>query len=172
MLAGVVTVVFLLFNVQVFAMQVITFRQGIGVAFLFWYILLFKKHLTHKRIIILLICLALIHASFFIILSIVLLDWVLLNYFKFKSVYKRVFIFTAVFLIINILIAQVAKFLDTKAQITEDVSVGGGAFVLYGVIFLYLLFVKSKKQENRIQEFYYIFALSGLVIYLTSYFIH
>ncbi|MCG8236934.1 EpsG family protein [Tenacibaculum finnmarkense] len=162
--------IFLFFNVQAFAMQLVTFRQGIGVAFLFWYILLFKEHLTHKKLIVLFTCLALIHASFFIILAIIILDWFLLNYLKFKNVYLRVFTFIIVFLIINILIAQVAKYLGTKAQLNGELNVGGGAFLMYGVIFLYLLFVKSKKQENRIQEFYYIFALSGLVIYLTSYF--
>lgn len=167
---GMLLLVTCLFQVQVFAMELVTLRQGIALSLLLWIFPLLKKD---SHLFILLCMLGMIHNSFFII-GIFQLAFNFLNKFNYQNYYIK-FIYLFCFgLVFNVLIFVILSYFSTKqGQGYEDAELqgGGGGFLLWGIIFFYIAIFKKSVYQDQVFRRFYEFSLLGLIIYLSAYFL-
>lgn len=161
--------IFLLFIVfiqtQSLALQVVTIRQGVGWAILLLTLPIIKKPI---HIIYLLAFCGLFHNSFFLLCFFYALYWLIFYKSAIKSAEIRMLFFVGVGLVFFILFYFITSILDLKQTFEETESTsGGGAFVLWFAVLIYLLLFKRK---DNVANFYDI-SIIGLVIYLTGYFL-
>ena len=168
-------ILFLFFNTQTFAIQLVTIRQGVALGLLLLLFLYFKKYIKNYLTLIIFIgILGTIHNSFFIVAFGLFIDWFCTNILKRKELKFRLIVNFFVVLLFNILlIVALAKLLDVKQQISDDFdsSSGGGGFLLWGIVFVYILIYKPQQYENKTDFYMYMLSLTGLIMYLTSYFL-
>lgn len=161
------------FNAQSFALQLVTFRQGIGVGLFILFILYFKKYVRHSYLIFFFFVLGLIHISFFLISFTIFIDWFCIRVLKRKELWFRFTVSFAVLLFLNgVVIYSISSLLEAKHQIEGFESTSsGGAFLVWCVVLIYILLFKPKRYNNKIDDFLYIYTITGLILYLTSYFL-
>jgi hypothetical protein len=165
---------FVCLNVQSFAMQLVTFRQGVGLGVILLYLIFSRRDIKYLNFIILVVFLGFIHTSFFVVALMLFFDWFFVNFLQRRDVKFRV---TGVFLaslLLNIFIIALASILGAK-QNYEDFqqSSGGGAFIVWGCVLFYLLkfkFNNASKADDK-TLLMYMLAVNGLILYLTSYFL-
>lgn len=155
---------------QIFAIQLVTIRQGFGVAIFIWLFPLLKNKL---QIAFTLAILGMIHNSFFIIAFFVFVFY-LFEKMTNRSYYVKLFLLFLVGIVFNLAMFVILQFFSSKQGAGyEDASLqgGGGGFILWGTLFFYICFIQKKFRD--VSTFYQIFdfTLIGLVIYLTSYFL-
>ncbi|KAF2334164.1 EpsG family protein [Flavobacterium ginsenosidimutans] len=162
---------FMFFNAQAFAIQLVTLRQGIGLGFLLWYILYVKKY-NYLNLVKFTAILGFIHTSFLIVAFLLFVDWFVLNKTKYKSFNFRLFFLATISIFINLLLFAITKLIGAKQDYSDfEFSSGGGAFILWFTVFVYILVFKPKTYELTKDKYMHALTISGLVIYLTSYFL-
>lgn len=167
---GLVIYIICFLQPQVFALQQVTIRQGIGVSIILW---LLPKMKSLLHIAFLTLILGLIHNSFFII-SIFVFIYIGLEKIKIKKFNNRIILITLVGIGFNFFLFIISDFITVKQSdgyAEFESSAGGGAFVFWTFIFVYFLFFKKDLLNNIKYKDWYIFTLLGLIIYITSYFL-
>lgn len=163
-LFGVFMLVFLFVQTQSLAMQLVTLRQGLGLAFLLLLVPSIKKK---KHLVLLLLLCGLIHTSFFIVAFFyVIYQYIYVN-FRWSSNIKMM-AFVAVGLAFSLSLFSLMNLVDAKQNYQGfQFSSGGGAFLLWLIVFVYIQLFKKRQGNIKLM---YDLAFIGLVIYLTGYF--
>lgn len=160
-----------LFQAQIFALQLVTIRQGLGLAVLLW---VMPKIRNKFQFVLLLAILGTIHNSFFIIALFTGIYYLLENY-NIRSEKSRIILLSLFGFLFNLLLFVFLSFFSTKqAGGYEDLNLqtGGGGFLMWGFMFVYLFFYKKKRIEySNMIKIIFEFSVIGLIIYLTSYFL-
>jgi len=167
---GVLLLLLIFFNPQSFALQLVTIRQGLGVVLL----LLFYNRFDKRYIDYLVIFIAsLIHTSFYIILLFVVFYDIMTNLMKIKTFNIKILYILILGVAVNSASLVISNALGTKQEVSSEATeVSGLMFLLWGAVFVYLLFFKKYLlEEDSLYKSYYILSLIGLSIYLTGYFL-
>lgn len=165
---SIILLILLFFNIQFFALQLVTLRQGLG-TMLFLFIIFYVK--KEKLMLVLIALLGLFHNSFYIVVAFLSFYYVLdkRTSLKFNSKILLVFI-AAVFF--NLFVLALSNLLGTKQDYSNIKNVVSGLmFIVWFLLFIYLMYVKNDYTNNKHYQSFYIISLIGLIIYLTSYFI-
>lgn len=156
--------ILLFFCNYLFHLQFVVLRQAIATIICVYAILIFE---SNYKILLLFFIASFIHSSFFLytILFIIYMMSLRINYEK--AGYLISFAFS---LVLSASIFVVGKFLGVR-QVDESggdggLSVGGGAFLLYSMVLIYLLFFFEVKKDKL-----YHLAIIFLINYLTMYFL-
>lgn len=155
---GVVSSVVIL---PIFHFQLVTIRQAIATV-LFIYGLIFLKE--RKNFLLLLIVCSLIHSVYYLILIFFFLNFFILSKTNFYIRYFFVFLAALFLSLIYLGLGQIIGFRQAESYSSYDGGVGGGAFVLWGIVFFYLL-----KYGNKSETMLYHYSLMGLIIYSVFY---
>lgn len=170
-LIAVLFFLFMFFNAQAFAIQLVTIRQGIGLGVLLWYLLYTKKY-NYLNLVKFTAIIGFIHTSFFIVSFLLFVDWFVLNKTKYKNFNFRLFFLGLVSIFINLVLVTITKLIGAKQDYSDfEFSSGGGAFILWFTVFVYILVLKPKTYELAKDKYIYALTITGLVIYLASYFL-
>ena len=143
--------------------ELVALRQSLGTAILILSFMLTKN--VYKTASIIFIC-CFIHSIFFIFFFIYCLNFVLL---KNLDINKKLFINFIIMVFISIFSIALAKFFGLRQgeEYKQNMAVGGGgAFILFVFIFLYLLFWGNKEKKELFE-----FSMIGLIMFLTAYFL-
>lgn len=166
-LFGFLMLIFLFVNSQTLAMQLVTLRQAIGLAFL----LLLTPYLDKERhLFILFAVLGLIHNSFFII-ALFYFVYLFINSRLSLSYERKLVVFILFGLIFSLSFMLLIKFVQTKQNYDGfEFSSGGGAFMVWSLVLLYILLFKKNVVRDKFSQFLFDISIIGLVIYTTGYF--
>lgn len=144
--------------------ELVAIRQGFATSV---FILSFFILKDDKKILAVLFLCSLFHSVFFIFTVFYFLNFFVLKSFSFN---KKLVVHFFVMLAFASIAVLAAKFFGLRQgegyEKIEDLGVGGGAFLVFLIVFIYLYFFGNR--ENRKM---YEFAMMGLVVFLTSYFI-
>lgn len=157
---------FLLFFVSyTFHLQLVVLRQGIATAIFMWFVHFFWGQ---KKFYPLCFTLPFFHASFFIIIPVLLYDNFLSRYFK--NIKTKIVIISISMIALSLILLKVAADLGVR-QATEDHLLNnensGGGFILFAFIFIFLFF---RGLNNVYNDKYGRISILGLIIYLMFYF--
>lgn len=155
---------------QVFALQLVTVRQGFGAAIFLWLFPVLKNKL---QLALTLAILGMIHNSFFIIAFFVFIFYLFERVIN-RSYYWKIFLLFLAGIVFNLAIFVVLQFFSSKQGAGyEEASLqgGGGGFILWGALFFYICVLLRKWRDVATLYETFDFALIGLIIYLTSYFL-
>lgn len=169
-LVGVLFLLLLFINTQFFALQIVTLRQGLGVALMLWFYNSFKDERWRLLFI---ASLGLIHNSFYILFFFLFVEFILRK-IKIKSITNRLLILFVVGLILNSLVLVLANTLGSKqanAYDTYDNTSSGAMFFVWLMVFLFLLFFRKSLLKDQELSNYYMLGSIGLIMYLTSYYL-
>lgn len=159
------------FNPQTFALQLVTFRQGMALGVILLFLTFHKRFLNYGTLSIVTLLMGFIHISFFIVSFFLVIDLLFRILNKNCTLYQRLFVQFFVALILGFIVLQLSALLGAKEQYADtDIKTGGGAFVLWFVVLMYLLLFRPKKYEIVVENYIYFIAVSGLCIYLCLYF--
>lgn len=144
--------------------EVVALRQGVATAL---FMLAFFNFKDQKKIIASLFFCSLYHSIFFIFLFFYLLNFI---FFKNMELYKKVIINFLWMFFFSLIAIVVAKFFGLRQgdEYTGNTQIGGsgGAFIVFLSTLLYLWFW-GDRSNKRLYEF----AILGIVIFLTAYFL-
>ncbi|WP_413479736.1 EpsG family protein [Vibrio hibernica] len=156
---------FLFFISYTFHLQLIVLRQGIATALFLWFIYLFFEK---KYFLVLVFILSFFHSSFFIISAMLIFEKILSVFIK-KSKLKIV-VFSIALLLLGFIILKIAVSLGVRqaeGEYLSSVGSGGGGFILFSFIFIFLYFRGiDNVEKNRFGKV----ALLGVISYLAFYF--
>ena len=166
---GLVLLIFLFVQTQSLGMQLVTLRQGIGMAIL---VLLAPVLKNKLHILILLGICGFIHNSFFIVAMFYGIYWLMDQRLSW-SYYFKLFIFILIGLVFSTVFFVLLSYVSAKQEYSNfDYSSGGGAFALWSLVLIYILIFKRKQSRNAsIDQFLFDISVVGLVIYVTGYFL-
>lgn len=144
--------------------QLVALRQGVATAI---FILSFFVLKDDRKILAVIFLCSLFHSIFFIFFIFYFLNFFFLKSFSFN---KKLFIhFLTMFIFASVAVLA-AKFFGLRQgneyEGINELGVGGGAFLIFLLVFVYL-YLYGNKENRRMYEF----AMMGLVMFLTSYFI-
>ncbi|MDF2476036.1 MAG: hypothetical protein K0S24_1519 [Sphingobacterium sp.] len=164
---GLLAVFFLFIQTQALGMQLVTIRQGLGMALLLLTLPSTKKEV---QVFLLIAFCGLIHNSFYIFLLFYLMDWFLDNKVKVrKSIRLTYLILFGLIFSISFFVAS--KFLETKQDYQDfEYSSSGGAFLFWLSVLIYFLLFKGENETDRFSKLSYKISIVGLIIYVTGYF--
>lgn len=155
----------LFFVSYTFHLQLVVLRQGIATALLVWFVHFFWGQ---KKFYPLCFLLPFFHASFFIIITVLLYDKILSYYIE--SVKTKVIVISASLLVSSFMLLKIAAELGVR-QATENHLLNnensGGGFILFSFIFIFLFF---RGLNNVYRDKYGRIAVLGLITYLMFYF--
>lgn len=144
--------------------ELVVLRQGLATSIFIISFLLVKND---KIIAAVLFFLAFIHSIFFIFFIFFILNFIFFSKIDFKVKLSLNFILMATVSIFSILLAQFFGLRQgDEYQQNMEVSRGGGAFLLFFFLAIYLYLFGEKKNKKL-----YEFSLIGLVMFLTAYFL-
>ncbi|MDM1328405.1 EpsG family protein [Myroides odoratimimus] len=168
-----ILLIMLLLQQQTFGLLLVTFRQGLALALF----LIIISYTSNKKYVVLGLFLAgLVHSTFLLLCFL----YFLLEFFKKKgwSFTKRNWIMLLVCICINFSFFFLAVLFDIRQDYSDHkVGVGGGGFLFWMIVLLYILFVKKRTvlgvvdSKFNFPKFCYEFAVVGLFLYLSAYFI-
>src|SRR5690606_3923663 len=139
-LFGMIVLIMLFFQSQILALQVVTIRQGVGLAIILWVLPYLKKR-TH--IVLLFSICGLFHNSFFLLAFFYVIYWVIFFKLKIKIQNVRYFMFIISGIVFFSTFYLITQLVETKQSFEEEsLNVGGGAFILWGAVFTYLILFK------------------------------
>lgn len=159
----------LVFVAQLFHLQLVTLRQGLGVSLIIWSVIFFKRDVPIAACI---FFAGFIHSSFFIVFVIYMVDVVVSEGGRFKRYYFRLLSQLVVAIAIALGFVYVAQALGARQaeadHLTGGVNVGGGALVLWALVFFFFL-TESRQRFYSSQNVR--LAYIGLISYLSMYLI-
>lgn len=154
---------------QSFAILLVTTRQGIGVAILIWSLFFIKKE---KHFVYSIIIAGLIHNSFLIIAFLYMIGYYLdIKEYKY---YNKYYFIGLLSLAVNLAFFSLIRYFNVKESYLDfDSEARGGAFLLWLIVLIYMLFFKKRCLNSKFLfvRIAYNFSVIGLLIYLTSYFL-
>lgn len=155
----------LFFVSYTFHLQLVVIRQGIATAIFMWLVYFFWGQ---KKFYPLCLLLPFFHASFFIIIPVLLYDKILSYYIK--NVKNKVIFISVSMVALSFVLLKVATNLGVR-QATEDHLLNnensGGGFILFSFIFIFLFF---RGLNNVYSDRYGKITILGLIVYLMFYF--
>lgn len=144
--------------------ELVALRQGFATGF-FMFAFMFAKN--NRTIAIVLFFLAFIHSIFFIFFIFFTLNFIVFSKVKFEYKILFNFVLMALISVFSIFLAQSFGLRQgDEYQQNMEVTRGGGAFLLFSFVFIYLYFLGENKNKKL-----YEFSLLGLIIFLTAYFL-
>lgn len=159
---------FLFIQTQALGMQLVTLRQGIGMAVVLLTLPFFKKK---SHLLLLLTVLGFMHNSFFIISLFYGVYWLIFSKLKSNNFVKTswFFLFGIAFSLLFFILKQ---FVETKQDYEGfEFSSGGGAFLMWLIVFIYIYIFKSKISRSFYSQAVFEISVIGLIIYLCGYFL-
>lgn len=145
----------------IFHFQLVTIRQAIATV-LFIYGIIFLKE-KNNLLLLLLIC-SLIHSVYYLIFIFFVINFFVFFKSNFYIRYFLVFLSALLLSLIYLGLGQLLGFRQAESYSSYDGGVGGGAFVLWGLVFFYLL-----KYGNKNETMLYHYSLMGLIVYSVFY---
>lgn len=145
----------------IFHFQLVTIRQAMATVLLIYGLIFFKEK---RHFLFLLLACSLIHSVYYLILFFFFLNFFV--FFKLNFYIRYFFVFlSALFLsLIYLALGQFLGFRQAESYSSYDGGVGGGAFILWGIVFFYLL-----KYGNKNEAMLYHYSLMGLIVYSVFY---
>ena len=164
---GLLGIFFLFIQTQALGMQLVTIRQGLGMAVLLLTLPFAKKE---WHVFALIAFCGFVHNSFYIFLLFYLVDWFLENKINVrKSIKLTYLILFGLLFAVSFFVAS--KFLETKQDYQDfEYSSGGGAFLFWLSILIYFLLFKGENETDQFAKLSYKISIVGLIIYITGYF--
>lgn len=159
------------FQPQVFALQLVTIRQGIGVSILLLTLPLSIKYAWFRMAMTMLM--GAFHNSFYLVGGLIIFNEALRAIFLIRSMRVRLVFIFLLTLVINVGISVVAGMIASKqgGALEAGGRGGGGAFVLFSAILGYILLFKKIDYQDKTYKYLYQISLMGLMLYLTGYFL-
>lgn len=156
---------FLFFISYTFHLQLVVLRQGIATALLLWLTYFFFEK---RYFLVLVFILSFLHSSFFIISFILIYEKSLSVFIK--KVELKIIVFSSTLFLLGFFILKIANSLGVRQAEGDYLSkaeAGGGGFILFGFIFMFLYFRGiDNVEKNRFGKI----ALLGVISYLALYF--
>lgn len=144
--------------------ELVVLRQGVATGI---FIISFLLTKNNKILASILFFLAFIHSIFFIFFIFFVLNFIVFSKLEFRVKLFINFVLMAGISIFSILLAQFFGLRQgDEYQQNMEVSRGGGAFLLFLIVFIYLYLFDDEKNKKL-----YEFSLIGLVMFLTAYFL-
>ena len=156
-------IILLVFNTFLIYPQVMQLRQGLATSL---FIVIFFSVSKIRLKIILSLLLPFIHVVFIFIAPFYVFYQIYLR--KKTTLYIIIFtsVLTFIFSFSFVIITGFLGLRQTSQSQDVEVSLGGGAFLLHSVLFLYIYFYGSKNNKDM-----YNWALIGMIIFVCSYFL-
>lgn len=146
-----------------FHLQFVILRQSIATSF-FLIVLYYVKDI--KIILLACIILGFIHSSFFFILILLIINYFSNNFIK-QEVWSILFqsLFFFILGYVSLIVASYIGFRQAEGLLDTEVSVGGGSWVLWLLVTIYLIF-----WGDRSNKVLYNYTIVGMISFLSLYF--
>ena len=145
----------------IFHFQLVTIRQAIATV-IFLYGIFFLKE--KRNFLFLLIICSLIHSVYYLISFFFFLNFFILAKSNFYVRYFLIFLSSLFLSLVYLGLGQLLGFRQAESYSSYDGGVGGGAFILWGIVFFYIL-----KYGNKNETMLYHYSLMGLIVYSIFY---
>lgn len=145
-----------------FHYQFVILRQAIATSILMITLFWFR---TYRSLLLVSLLCSFIHSSFFLITLIIYINFILKDKNIFISIGTQLIIYLSISSVV-LFLAKIMGIRQANDLINLDYNVGGGAFLLWFVIFIYLLLFFNNKKNTIL----YNISISYLTLFLSLYF--
>lgn len=142
--------------------ELVALRQGLATAFFIPFFFLLKDD---KKVLVALLVCAFFHSIFFLFFLFYYLNFFILSRFDTNKKLFISFVFMVILSFTGIVVAKYLGLRQGSEYMGVESDVGGGAFILFSFVFMYL-YVYGNKDNKRLYDF----VMIGLTMFLTSYF--